>query len=406
MPGENIYDWSPTADLNGSIDSLIQWPEGQARRTVNNSARGMMAAIAKQRNLLNGSITTTGATNAQTFVSGVGYTGSVPVGLRVLLRMSAGNTGPMTLNMDSIGAYQVVDQSSNALGGGEILGDSLAEFIFTGSKWMLLNRTASVGPPIIRMPTGGSGILTYVNPTTLKFAPFNGNGITINGSIYQIPSAGIAGLSNTGVYRDGAPGQTLQPGAVYLVFVFSNNGVLTADYSINQHSTSTFLGNEGTEIKTGDQSRTLIGLVRMSLTGTFADQLDARLVRSWFNRKRVEGRSDYSSNISSTSYVEVGGNGAHFVAFAGECTSVSLSAVAGSVSGAPFHAFTTIALDGLVAPPSGSYTANLLTSNGEASNGAFSHSATLAEGWHYYNAMGKVSAGTMILQGSTYVTVG
>src|SRR5262245_29547669 len=109
MPGENITDWSVTAANNGSADSLINWREGQTRASVNNSARGMMAALAKDRNLKNGSITTAGTANAQTFISGVGYTGTVPTGLRVLLKIGPGltNDDVVTINMDGIGAKSV-----------------------------------------------------------------------------------------------------------------------------------------------------------------------------------------------------------------------------------------------------------------------------------------------------------
>src|SRR5262245_49675646 len=105
MPGENIQDWSTVAINNDNSDSAINWMEGQARNTVNDSARGGMAAVAKLRDLSNGTIVTTGTPNAQAFLSGKGYTGTIPLGLRVMLRIGAGltNTGSTTLNMDSLG---------------------------------------------------------------------------------------------------------------------------------------------------------------------------------------------------------------------------------------------------------------------------------------------------------------
>jgi hypothetical protein len=73
-PGEDVYLWSATAASNNSADALINWAEGQLPGTVNDSARGMMAAIAKQRALRTGAKTTGGSANAQTLTSGVGYT--------------------------------------------------------------------------------------------------------------------------------------------------------------------------------------------------------------------------------------------------------------------------------------------------------------------------------------------
>jgi len=54
MPSEDVQSWSPTAVNNGTADSGINWIEGMPRADVNNSARSMMAAIAKDRNLKNG----------------------------------------------------------------------------------------------------------------------------------------------------------------------------------------------------------------------------------------------------------------------------------------------------------------------------------------------------------------
>src|SRR5262245_14669003 len=108
-PGEDYQAWSVTAGANGTADPLIDWHEGQARASVNNSARGMMAAHAKNRNLLNGSIVTTGTANAQAFVSGLTYT-SIPTGLTVRLKIGSGltNTGSTTLNMDGLGGTLII----------------------------------------------------------------------------------------------------------------------------------------------------------------------------------------------------------------------------------------------------------------------------------------------------------
>ena len=138
MPGENYMDWSTTAASNANADSSINWAEGQTRASVNDSARSLMAALAKHRNLTNGSISTGGTANAQTFTSGVGYT-SVPTGLRVLLHIGAGltNTGAMTLNMDGIGASAVTTSAGANLLAGMVQGSSYTEFIYNGANWVI-----------------------------------------------------------------------------------------------------------------------------------------------------------------------------------------------------------------------------------------------------------------------------
>jgi hypothetical protein len=44
-----LYKWSQTASSDASADSTINWAEGQAPSSVNDSARAMMAATAKYR---------------------------------------------------------------------------------------------------------------------------------------------------------------------------------------------------------------------------------------------------------------------------------------------------------------------------------------------------------------------
>lgn len=44
-----LYKWSQTASADATIDSTINWAEGQSPSSVNDSARAMMAAIAKYR---------------------------------------------------------------------------------------------------------------------------------------------------------------------------------------------------------------------------------------------------------------------------------------------------------------------------------------------------------------------
>jgi len=140
MPGENIQDWSTAAANNGTADSAINWAEGQPRNTVNNSARSMMAAIAKDRNLQNSSIVTGGSANAQTFFSGLNYTAPIPTGLRVLLKIgpSLTNTAAVTLEMDGLGPVAIKDQLGADLAAGAIVADTRVEFIYSGTNWILL----------------------------------------------------------------------------------------------------------------------------------------------------------------------------------------------------------------------------------------------------------------------------
>lgn len=140
MPGEDIQSWSVTAANNGNSDSSIEWREGQTRASVNNSSRSEMAAHAKNRDLLNGSIVTGGTPNAQTFTSGVGYATTIPTGLRATLKIGAGltNTASATLNMDGIGDTLIKTDIGENLKGGELRGGCYTDFLYNGTNWIFL----------------------------------------------------------------------------------------------------------------------------------------------------------------------------------------------------------------------------------------------------------------------------
>lgn len=143
------------------------------------------------------------------------------------------------------------------------------------------------------------GRLSYVSTTQLQFVPFNGSYICINGLYYQIPFAGIAGLANTSVYVNGVAGQNLAVSTLYRVYCFNNSGTLTADFSTTAHATSSTAGNIGTEIKSGDDTRTFIGLIFTNASSQFADAVNWRGVRSWVNRKPCGcGNNFYSASCA------------------------------------------------------------------------------------------------------------
>jgi microcystin-dependent protein len=64
-----FFNWSRTASSNATADSTVNWAEGQAPSTVNDSARAMMASTAAFRDDSAGAITTSGTSTAYTVTS-------------------------------------------------------------------------------------------------------------------------------------------------------------------------------------------------------------------------------------------------------------------------------------------------------------------------------------------------
>lgn len=121
-----LYSWSQTAGDNDDADSTINWAEGQAPSTVNNSARAVMAVLSKWRDDISGvkpsnTVMTTGGTaNAQT-LSTNGSIAALTNGWTVTFEAGASNTDACTLAVDSLTAKQIQRISGTNLTGGEIL---------------------------------------------------------------------------------------------------------------------------------------------------------------------------------------------------------------------------------------------------------------------------------------------
>jgi len=100
-----LFKWSQTASSDASADSTINWAEGQAPSSVNDSARAMMAATAKYRDDIAGAIVTGGTSTAYTVSSYQVFDTLAHLnGQMVAFTPHATNGATVTLNVDSLGA--------------------------------------------------------------------------------------------------------------------------------------------------------------------------------------------------------------------------------------------------------------------------------------------------------------
>jgi microcystin-dependent protein len=100
-----LYKWSQTASSDATADSTINWAEGQAPSSVNDSARAMMAATAKYRDDIAGAIVTSGTSTAYTVSSYQGFDTLAHLsGQMIAFTPHATNAATVTLNVDSLGA--------------------------------------------------------------------------------------------------------------------------------------------------------------------------------------------------------------------------------------------------------------------------------------------------------------
>lgn len=228
------------------------------------------------------------------------------------------------------------------------------------------------------------------NGSNITLLPRDGNLLTVNGKQCTIPDGGVS-LAPTG----------LSVGSLLYIYAIESAGVVSAlEASATVHATSTTAGNKGTEIKSGDDTRTLVGMVRPVTGPAFADSTTQRFVRSWFNRKRIALRGQMSSGgalggslaeISTTVRTE-------FLIWTGEAATFD-AAIKWYNNAA--NAVITFA-HAIDTSPDGVETAL----NGDGA-GAYRQTAvhfasqSIAEGYHYHTLRGSLSNGSCTVADGT-----
>lgn len=244
-----------------------------------------------------------------------------------------------------------------------------------GTDWKVTGRSRAGTSPITSdFPGHGRCRLSFQSSTALILTPYNGNTIVINGQVVTIPSAGVT-LSNSGV-TDGTN----------FIYAYLNSGSLTLEASTTGHSTDSATG---VEIKTGDSSRTLVGMARLS-GGNWLYSAIKLFVLSYFNRREIVAANAFTGTVTttSTSYADLG--------FALEWLTWADEPVKFSVNGAVQNSGTgtcqtSIGVDGIT--PEDVYT----LSSGAAGTYfplGIAHANTFSDGYHYSSILGKVSSGT------------
>ncbi len=113
-----VQVWSPTPAANATSDSNINWAEGMAPSAVDDSARSMMASVAKWNNDNNGTLVTSGSSTALTLVTNQ-VEGSLVSGYTVAFQFGTNVSSAATLAVDGLAASPLQAYNGSALLGGE-----------------------------------------------------------------------------------------------------------------------------------------------------------------------------------------------------------------------------------------------------------------------------------------------
>ena len=130
-----IGDWSVTAASNNSA-APNGWPEGMAYSSVNNSAREVMAVIARWHKDTNGTLTTAGSSTVYTLTSNRSISAYAD-GLEFAFKIHTNSGSNATLNVDSVGAIDLYEQNGSQVDSSDLVSGRFYRAIYdsTGPKF-------------------------------------------------------------------------------------------------------------------------------------------------------------------------------------------------------------------------------------------------------------------------------
>lgn len=124
--------WSKTPASNANADTNINWAEGQAPSSVNDSARSMMASMANWRDDNSGVLVTSGTTTAYTVQTNQ-VASALTSGYTVTVQFHATNDSSATLAPDGLAAKPMQLVPGVNLFGQEFRAGSVQQFTYSST---------------------------------------------------------------------------------------------------------------------------------------------------------------------------------------------------------------------------------------------------------------------------------
>lgn len=151
-----FYLWSQTPASNASADPTINFAEGQAPSSLNDSNRAVMAAQAKWGADISGAIVTSGSSTAYTVASNSVFDTLAHLsGQMIAFTPHATNAATVTLNVDSLGAKPLRSAPNVELQAGAIVLGTPYVAVYNNSDGAFYLR-GFFGPSPSTIPLGGT----------------------------------------------------------------------------------------------------------------------------------------------------------------------------------------------------------------------------------------------------------
>ena len=326
-----------------------------------------------------------GSANALTVTLAPAITAYVE-GQAVVFSAASNNTAAATINVNAVGAKNLLRKDGSSLKVNDLQADFVYTAIYDGVDFILQDTQVHTSGQCKISIGGGDVILSR----------YNGYKLSINNVLEDIPSSGVL-LSTT----------SLSPNTLYYVYAYMSGSTMTLEASATASAVNSV---NGVRIKSGDATRTLVGMARTDGSTLWS------LYKSWFNDDGSIGYSYFSTDRSTSNtagFTEINSEiRVDFLSWDSQTISVSLNgACLFNVGGADDgYAHFGIAIDGASVSDNatGMVGAFGVDNYGDEAWNATSltfYENALAEGYHYATLSGLAvttdgSGGSLYFSGS------
>lgn len=126
MATQGAILWSTTAASNANSDPTVNWAEGQAPSTVNNSARAEMASAKRWILDVSGTLTAAGTSTAYTLATNATFAAAADMdGAMIVFRVGTTNGVDVTLAVDGLTARQIVTATGVNVAAGQLIASQI-----------------------------------------------------------------------------------------------------------------------------------------------------------------------------------------------------------------------------------------------------------------------------------------
>ena len=134
-----VASWSQTAASNATADANVNWAEGMAPSQVNDSARAVMASVAKWRDDMAGTLISSGSGTAYTLTTNQVFASlSALDGRKLTVRFGFTNGTAPTLSIDGLAAKAITVDSATAVTSGAIRANSIHDITYDNSAGVVI----------------------------------------------------------------------------------------------------------------------------------------------------------------------------------------------------------------------------------------------------------------------------